>query len=319
MERQGHGVVHPSCASHDPAAIFVVGAGVVGSATGEALASLGHDVTYVDSNTEKVNSLNQAGRKAARALQLQEHKSPSFVFVCVPTPSSQSGYDLQHLVAALESVGAELAGSQGLHHVVVRSTVAPLTYERVIVPTLERASGRPMGDGYTLAVAPEFLRQERALQDSLSPRVTVVASVDPEAASAVAELFAPLGGIVSVFADPRIAEVIKAANNAYNATKISYWNEIWMICNYLGVPQDEVAKVVSVSAEGSYNPDYGIRGGFAYGGACLPKDLDGLLAFCEEAGIEARILSATRSVNDVIRIATDADPTDSDSLPALAD
>jgi UDPglucose 6-dehydrogenase len=282
--------------THPRKTIHIIGSGVVGTATGYAFESLGHDVRYVDVIEERVEELTSEGKRASMTLDLSDSLE-SYIFVCVPTPSSQSGYNLSHLRVALAAIGGELKEAKGFHVVVTRSTVAPLTWARVVTPELEEASGRSVGDGYAIASAPEFLRQVSALEDARSPRVTVVAALDEQVRASVAAIFAPLGGVVKTFDDPTIAETIKLANNCFNAAKISFTNEIWSICAHLGISQLEVAEVVAQSAEGSYNPTYGITGGYAYGGACLPKDLDGLLGFGSDEALDLPLLTAVREVN----------------------
>ena len=86
--------------------------------------------------------------------------------------------------------------------------------------------------------------------------------------------------------------------NIFNATKISFWNEMWRVCQTIGVDHDEVATTVARSAEASYNPDYGIRGGAPYGGVCLPKDTNGFLGFAAQHEIDMPLLSAVVEVNE---------------------
>ncbi len=86
-------------------------------------------------------------------------------------------------------------------------------------------------------------------------------------------------------------------HNCYNAAKISFFNEIHGIAAAIGVDGDEIARVVVESAEAQYNPSYGTRGGYAFGGACLPKDLDGLIGFSTSNAIDVPLLEAVRQVN----------------------
>jgi len=92
-------------------------------------------------------------------------------------------------------------------------------------------------------------------------------------------LLAPLGGEVMVVDDPTAAELVKCTQNAWNATKISFWNEAWLLACALEVDAGFVSAAVARAAEGSYNPEYGIRGGHAFAGACLEKDTQGLATF----------------------------------------
>ena len=99
--------------------------------------------------------------------------------------------------------------------------------------------------------------------------------------------------------DLKTAEMIKYAQNLYNATKISFTNEIWSVCQKLSINSDTVMGAVVKSAEGMWNSRYGIKGGYPYDGECLPKDTKGFLSYAkQELDIELPILEATIKVND---------------------
>ena len=93
-------------------------------------------------------------------------------------------------------------------------------------PLIEQTSGKPTGIGFTLASAPEFLRGKTALEDFLAPWMTVLASRDPQTLEKLVGIFEPFGGELRTFDNPVTAELIKVVHNAFNATKISFWNEI---------------------------------------------------------------------------------------------
>jgi UDPglucose 6-dehydrogenase len=241
----------------------------------------------------------------------------SFIIVCVPTPATEAGFDLSHVRCALAAIGAAIRQSSGFHIVVLRSTVPPLTWVRVTIPALEAATGRSVGEGYEVASVPEFLRQATALEDSRSPRMTVVAAQDERVRQKLVDLFSAFNGLVLSFDDPTIAETAKLVNNSFNASKISFANEIWKICSHLGISQEQVATVVAESAEGSYNKAYGIRGGSSFGGTCLPKDLDGFLGFGVEIGLELPLLTAVRKVNESMDTTTSGSQTSIDLVSNL--
>lgn len=93
---------------------------------------------------------------------------------------------------------------------------------------------------------------------------------------------------------------MKCAHNIFNATKISFWNEMWLVAQTLGLDLDPIAQTVARSAEGSYNPLYGIRGGAPYGGVCLPKDTQGFLGLAESLSLDMPLLKAVVKVNDTL-------------------
>jgi UDPglucose 6-dehydrogenase len=151
--------------------------------------------------------------------------------------------------------------------------------------------------------------------------MTVVASRNKRTQERVANLLSSFGGQMRTYDEPATAEFIKCAHNIFNASKISFWNEMWMVARHLGLPADEIAETVADSAEGSFNRKYGIRGGAPYGGVCLPKDTNGFLGFASEIGIEMPLLEAVVRVNEFIEAASarrfDVVPTPELDLPDL--
>jgi UDPglucose 6-dehydrogenase len=279
--------------------VCVIGAGVVGSATGKGLARHGHDVTFVDIDQDRLVDLESQGFAATSELVLGAE--PTIVILTLPTPNDGYRWDLGALVAGVRAVGKALRTSAGFHTVVLRSTVPPGTCDGLVRPVLEETSGSTVGEGFALASNPEFLRARCALEDVLHPRVTVMASRSPRTLERLADLLRPFGGERYRYDDPTVAELIKCTHNLFNAAKISFWNELWQVTQRLGVPVDPVASVVARSAEASYNPAYGIAAGSPYGGACLPKDTKGFLGFATEQGLYLPLAAAVDQVNERMR------------------
>lgn len=274
----------------------VLGAGVVGRATGAGMAELEHDVEYCDVDEAVVSALHQRGAKASFELDLRG--PAAFVFLTLPTPARPEGhYDLTALRAGTVAVGEALRDATERHTIVVRSTVPPGTCEGVVLPLLEEVSGRTVGSDFALASNPEFLRARTALQDFLHPWITVVGARSPGTVDALRNLYRPLGGEFQGFFDPAEAELAKCAHNLFNAAKISFWNEMWRVATALGIECDGVAETVARSAEGSFNPLYGIRGGAPFSGSCLPKDVRGFLGFARDLGIDMPVLSGVQEIN----------------------
>ena len=128
--------------------------------------------------------------------------------------------------------------------------------------------------------------------------MTIIASRDPQNVERLRGLLAPFGGELRTFSDPAEAEFIKCAHNLFNATKISFWNEMWLVAQKLGLDLDPIAATVARSAEGSINPEYGIRGGAPYGGVMLPKDTQGFLGFAHNIEVDMPLLAAVVETND---------------------
>ncbi len=275
--------------------IIVVGAGVVGEACGRALLSMSRRVSFVDSSADRCASLATAGLDCSTQLVIPDE--PCMVLVCVPTPADASGYALIELEACIRSIGRSIV--LATHHVliVVRSTVPPGTCSGPVTSWLEAEIGNDAAAPFSLVHVPEFLRAASALDDALRPRITVIGSSDEESASLVMALVGPLAGEHVVLCSLTEAELAKCAHNAYNATKISFWNEMHAIAVAQGANPDVVGDIVSRSAEASWNPEYGIRGGRPYDGACLPKDVLGLAQHAVARGVDPVMLRAVHERN----------------------
>ena len=276
--------------------ILVVGAGVVGQATGKGFARKGHTVSFVDVDSVKIKELNAQG---FRASTIDEVNWPmvDIVMLTVSTPTKNKRIILDHIKQAAHQVGYGLATTNKYICVVVRSTVPPTTTEMVLKPILENASGKLAGVNFGLAMNPEFLRQRTSEMDFDRPWITVLGVSDQSTTQVLNNLYNPFGGLV-IHCTPTEAETIKYVNNIYNAVKISYFNEVHTICEHLGVDSNLVGAVVARSAESMWNPLYGTRGGAPYGGACLPKDTEAFMSFCDDLGLPHKMLAATIDVNE---------------------
>ncbi|OLS97581.1 UDP-glucose 6-dehydrogenase [Pseudonocardia sp. CNS-004] len=277
--------------------IFIVGSGVVGAATGEGFLAAGHKVTFIDVSAPRVAELAERGLDVRTELDLSGEPE-SFIFLTLPTPNDGHRYDLSAFSAGTASVGKALAVATARHTVVVRSTVPPGTTEGLVKSTLEENSKLTAGKEFALGSNPEFLRAVSAAEDFANPWMTIIASREADTVERLRALLSPFGGELRTFTNPAEAEFVKSAHNIFNATKISFWNEMWLVAQKLGVDLDPIAATVARSAEGSINPEYGIRGGAPYGGVCLPKDTQGFLGFADTVGVEMPLLSAVVEVND---------------------
>ena len=175
--------------------ISVFGLGYVGSVSAASLAADGHQVVGVDVNPDKVAQVNGGrspivepgsstciARDSGRGPPASDDRrrtrrfaTASVSLVCVGTPSRRNGsLDLTHLTRVCEQIGAALSDKPAYHVVVVRSTVLPGTTHDVVIPALERTSGKKYGDGFGVAVNPEFLREGTAIKDFRDPPLTLV-------------------------------------------------------------------------------------------------------------------------------------------------
>lgn len=286
----------PTPRDNTPCNILVVGSGVVGVATGKGFSRKGHAVTYVDVNQDRIRQLREEGLQATTAKNVC-WESVDVVMLTVSTPTVNNRVVLDHIKSAAHDVGRGLAQTDKFMVVVVRSTVPPTTTEQCLTPILEQSSGKQAGVDFGVCMNPEFLRQKTAVQDFDRPWITVLGCTDQRCASLLNKIYAPFGSLI-VNCTPTEAEMIKYVNNIYNAVKISYFNEVHQICEQLGIDSNLVGATVARSAESMWNPLYGTRGGVPYGGACLPKDTAGFMAFCEDNGWDHKMLAATIAVNE---------------------
>ena len=279
--------------------IFIMGSGVVGTATGLGFAEAGHDVTFIDILPARITALTEMGLDARTELSLDAEEE-SYIFLTLPTPNVGNAYDLTAFTAGTHAVGRALRAANASHTVVVRSTVPPGTTEGLVLDALQTESGKRVDHGFCLASNPEFLRAASAREDFRWPWMTIIASRNRRTCERLTALLSPFGGELRVFNNPATAEFIKSANNIYNAAKISFWNEMWMVARELGLDDNDIALTVSKSAEASWNRNYGIRGGAPYGGVCLPKDTKGFLGFAAGLGVAMPLLESVVAVNETM-------------------
>ncbi|GIK40855.1 MAG: hypothetical protein BroJett011_46880 [Chloroflexota bacterium] len=277
--------------------IVIVGAGIVGEATGKGLAKKGHQISYVDVNPDRIAQLRQQNLQAMTAQEV-DWSQAEIIMLTVSTPTVNNRIVLDHLKSATADVGRGLRQNNKFAVVVVRSTVPPTTTERYLTPLLERTSGKRAGIDFGVAMNPEFLRQRSNEQDFARPWITVLGTSDSKTAQILHDLYTPFGGLIVNYCTPTEAEMIKYVNNIYNAVKISFFNEIHQICERLDLNSDLIGAVVARSAEAMWNPLYGIHGGVPYGGACLPKDTTAFMQFCQEGDFEHLMLRAAIQVNE---------------------
>lgn len=275
--------------------MLIIGAGVVGQATGRGFAKKGHTVSYVDINPQTIAKLRAEGL-SAMPIRDVNWNDVDIVMLAVSTPTVDGKIVLDYIEAAALDVGRGLAQVDKRIIVVVRSTLPPTTTEQRITPLLERESGKRAGVDFGVAMNPEFLRQVSSEQDFARPWITVLGTSDRHTAEVLDEVYAAFGALI-VRCTPTEAEMIKYVNNIYNAVKISYFNEVHAICEHLKIDSNLVSATVARSAESMWNPLYGTRGGVPYGGACLPKDTTAFLEFVRQQGIEHLILETTIEVN----------------------
>lgn len=295
--------------------VSVFGLGYVGSVSAASFAADGHEVIGVDVNPDKVQAINEGRspivepgldvlltqgteqrRLSATANTRDAVHATDLSLICVGTPSRKNGsLDLTHLERVCEQIGEAIRDKNRYHVVVVRSTVLPGTTHDVVIPALERHSGKTYGEGFGVAVNPEFLREGTAIKDFRQPPLTLVGhnhAVDAAPAKALYETIdAPLFS-TSI----RVAEMIKYTSNAWHAVKVAFANEIGNLCKRVGVDSHEVMDIFCKDEKLNLSPYY-LKPGFAFGGSCLPKDVRALQYRAKEVDLEMPLINAVLPSN----------------------
>jgi GDP-mannose 6-dehydrogenase len=298
--------------------ISVFGIGYVGVVSCGCLAELGHEVVGVDISPEKLAMLQagrspiveefidtliadavRQGRLTASADVAASVAGTDVSFVSVGTPSAPNGsVALGAVDNVIEQIGAAVREKSGPHTVVMRSTVPPGTAEDRVIPLLERASGRQLGDRLAYYSNPEFLREGSSVRDFRTPPLTLIGAPPGDDAAILREIYAPVKAPVHV-APYRVAESVKHISNVYHAVKLAFANEAGAILSAYGVDAREAFRLLCEDRVLNVSPAY-LRPGFAFGGSCLPKDVRSFLALADQRGMAAPMLAQLLPANQAI-------------------
>jgi UDPglucose 6-dehydrogenase len=307
--------------------VSVIGTGYVGLVSGACLADRGHQVVCVDVDPIKVDRINRAdppiyerdlepmlrrnvGVRLSATTDLRQAVLDSDIsLVAVGTPFDGAEIDLSYIREASRQIGEALAGKDGYHVVVVKSTVVPGTTDGVVLPELEASSGNKAGVDFGVGMNPEFLREGEAVQDFLQPDRIVLGGIDDRTLDALGDLYRAFVGVDTLRTTNRTAEMIKYASNSLLATLISFSNEVGNLCAALGgIDVVDVMKGVHLDrrfspilADGArVTPAFTtyLEAGCGFGGSCFPKDVKALVAHGQAAGSSMEVLDAVTRVNE---------------------
>jgi UDPglucose 6-dehydrogenase len=291
--------------------VSVVGTGHVGLTTAACLAHVGHEVLGVDDDAEKaaaiarghvpfhepgLTELVREGLDAGRLLTSNDPREAArhgeVVFVCVGTPTRESG---EANLDQVERVARMVADTLDGYTVVAEKSTVPVATGQWIRRTIEQAA--PPGAQFDVASNPEFLREGRAVQDTLQPDRVVVGSDSRRAIDRLRDVYRPIvdaAGCPFVVTDLATAELIKHASNAFLATKISFINSVADICERTGADVETVAAAMGIDERiGSSF----LRAGIGFGGECLPKDVRAFRYTADQLGVDFGLLAEVERVN----------------------
>jgi UDPglucose 6-dehydrogenase len=284
------------------AKLAIIGSGIVGQATGKGFIVKGHEVVFCDINPETLDRLENQGHKVCPPNLLEEEKGVKAFFLPVSTPTIDGNIKLDFLKSAVTNLGGgALKKTNDYCIVVIRSTVPPNTIEGSLIPLLEKYSGKKAGKDFGVCMNPEYLREDSNEEDFKNPWIIVIGELDAKSGETLEEICSSHHCPI-VHTSIKEAETQKYVHNLFNACKISFFNEMRMVCEAVNVDADKVFELVAKSAEGSWNPKYGIRNLGPYGGSCLPKDTTAFLAWAkDELGKSLSLLKAVIKVNEITK------------------
>ena len=296
--------------------VCVIGAGYVGLVTGVCLSKIGHKVTCIDISREKIDSLNQGIvpiyepgldgliKENVRNQHLKFStnladavKYSEFLFIAVGTPPGEDGSaDLSHVLNVASAIGSHI---ESYKIIVTKSTVPVGTSDlvRQAVNTALEARGISSEQvSFDVVSNPEFLREGEAITDFMQPDRIVVGVNSSRAKELMAKLYSPLtdSGYPLIFTDIPSAELIKYASNAMLATRISFMNELSLLCDRVGA--DIEAVKAGVGSDSRIGSPF-LNAGLGYGGSCFPKDVTALSRTMKQNGLKPLLVDAVEEIN----------------------
>jgi len=289
--------------------IAVVGTGYVGLVTGTCFAETGNTVTCVDINAEKVKKLSNGeitiyepgleklflrnqreGRLTFTTNLADGVKESLLIFLALPTPPGEDGSaDLSAVLKVAGDLGKIITDYK---IIIDKSTVPVGTAEKV-----QKVMGANCHCEFDVVSNPEFLREGLAVEDFMKPDRVVIGTNSERAKKILSDLYAPFvrQGNPVIFMDERSAELTKYAANSFLATKISFMNEIAILCEKLGADVDMVRR--GIGSDERIGKRF-LFPGIGYGGSCFPKDVRALVKSAKETGYDFKILEAVMSINE---------------------
>ncbi len=293
--------------------IAVIGTGYVGLVTGAGLADFGNDVVCVDVDVRKIEALENGvipiyepgldklvsknvgeGRLRFTTDLQSAIQSARAIFIAVGTPPKADGSaDLRYVEEVARSIAVHMDGPK---LIVTKSTV-PIGTGRLIERIIEAH-----GSGHKASIVsnPEFLREGAAIEDFMKPDRVVIGASDPEAAALMKEIYAPLHSLEIPFVVTNVesSELIKYASNGFLAAKITFINEIAVVCEKVGADVHDVA--IGMGLDSRIGPKF-LQAGPGFGGSCFPKDTSAMADISRQYGYEFQIMEAVLRVNAAVK------------------
>jgi UDPglucose 6-dehydrogenase len=298
--------------------VSIIGIGKLGASMVAGMASRGFDVVCVDVDSRAVECVNRgeapvqetnlgemlaANKQRIRATldYMEAVQSSDITFVIVPTPSDERGaFSTAYAQQAFEQLGRALKNKSSYHVVVLTSTVLPGATRQLLLPILERESGKSCGVDFGLCYSPEFIALGTVIRDFLNPDFYLVGQFDDRSGEALEYVNSrvALNNAKCKRMSIENAELAKIAINGYVTMKISYANMLSDICERIpGGDIDVVSDALGMDTR--IGRKY-LTGGFGFGGPCFPRDNVALAFIGEQLGVDCSIPRANHLFNQQI-------------------
>jgi UDPglucose 6-dehydrogenase len=287
--------------------VSIIGSGYVGLVTGACFAEVGHNVTCVDNDARKIETL-RAGKVPIYEPGLEEliHRNVSaqrlrftgsvkegvensqVVFIAVPTPPQHDGsVDLSFI----EKVAREIAGVLTDYRVIVDKSTVPVKTGEKVAETIKRYNRHRAK--FDVVSNPEFLREGCAVNDLMQPDRIVIGAQSEHAVDVMKKVYEPFMAPILV-TDINSAELIKHAANSFLALKISYINAVSAICEASGADVEKVADGIGMDRRIGR---HFLNAGIGYGGSCFPKDIAAFITISDQLGVPFALLKEVQRIN----------------------
>ena len=280
--------------------ISIIGSGYVGTTVGCGFVNLGHEVIFYDIDISKINQLKKKYNATNNLIYAITNSDISFL--CVPTPYDGK-FDYSYILNAVDAVGRALKLKSKYHLMVIKSTLLPTSTEDILIPILNKY--KKVGYNLGICYNPEFLTEISStwaqdtdfVKNFFNEDRIVIGEYDKKSGKLLEEIYSTLGKPI-FHLDLKTAELIKYASNCVLATKISYWNEIFLVCEKIGIDSNKVSKIVGMDPRIGM---YGTVHGKAFGGKCLPKDLKSFIDFSSKY-YNVKLLKVVNEINEEMKI-----------------
>ena len=288
--------------------VGVVGVGYVGLVTAACFADSGIDVTCVDNNEQKVKDLKdgvipiyepglteivQRAHSTGRltfTTSLEEAVDKSLVlFIAVGTPSAPDG---SADISAVLKVAEEIAGHLNGYRILITKSTVPVGTHAKVSEVVAARTTHP----FDYVSNPEFLKEGSAVDDFMKPERVIIGATDPKVQEIMRHLYAPFmrRGNRMIFMDPASAELSKYAANCMLATRISFMNELSVLCEKVGADIELVR--AGIGSDSRIGNSF-LFAGVGFGGSCFPKDVRALIYTGDGHDCPMSIVQAVKDVN----------------------